>query len=319
MRKIALLFTLFVTVLVWLLPAAPAQAQLVQTFVSGLGSDGNPCTITQPCQHFQAAVNATAAGGEVDALDPGDYGSFTISHAITIEGQGWSYVAPPASGPGNPTAIIINAGTGDTIKIRGVLLDGFDIPASIGIIFNSGGRLEITDSVVGNFNNNEIIVYATTAMSLLISNTIVRGPGVGISLNANASGATITGVFDKLTLDGAGVFAGAFYAALNLSITNSHVDNVDMTSVPVYLEGSSPNAISTVILKNVTLNQDIYGVLLLGNANVYLSRVTQTAPAGSTSTSGVQFLSPNNAAFSDGTNHFTGPIVGGTLSPWPSQ
>jgi hypothetical protein len=319
MHKIALLLTLRVTVLVCLLPAAPAQAQSTQTFVSGVGSDSNPCTITQPCQHFQAAVNATAAGGEVDALDPADYGPFIISHAITIAGEGWSYVAPPATGPGNPTAITINAGAGDTIKIRGVLLDGFDVPASIGIVFNSGGRLEITDSVVGNFNNNEIIVYSATAMSLLISNTIVRGPGVGISLNANASGATITGVLDKVALDGASVYAGAFYAALNLSISNSYIDNVGSTSVPVYLGGSSPSAISTVILKNVTLNQDIYGVYLLGNTNVYLSHVTQTAPAGSASTSGVEFLTANGAAFSDGTNYFSGPIVGGTLSSWPPQ
>ena len=116
-------------------------------------------------------------------------------------------------------------------------------------------------------------------MTLLISHTIVRGPGVGISLNANASGATITGVLDKVVLDGVGIFAGAFYAALNLSIANSNIDDVDITSLPVYLDGSSPSATSTVILKNVTLNQDSYGIYLLGNADVYLSHVTQTAPA----------------------------------------
>ena len=42
---------------------------------------------THPCRHFQAAVTATAAEGEVDALDPGNYGGFTVSHAITIEGK----------------------------------------------------------------------------------------------------------------------------------------------------------------------------------------------------------------------------------------
>src|SRR5258708_15404455 len=80
------------------LPAAPASAQSIRTFVSTAGSDSNPCSLAQPCRHFSAAVAATAVGGEVDALDPGAYGSFTISHAITIEGQGWSYVAPPDHG-----------------------------------------------------------------------------------------------------------------------------------------------------------------------------------------------------------------------------
>ena len=87
------------------LPVVSAQAQSIRTFVSTAGSDSNPCTITQPCRHFQAAVNATAVGGEVDALDAGAYGSFTISQAITIEGQGWSYIAPPTGGNG----ITINA------------------------------------------------------------------------------------------------------------------------------------------------------------------------------------------------------------------
>src|SRR5258708_12854437 len=80
------------------LPPVQAQAQSIRTFVSTAGSDSNPCSITLPCRHFSAAVAVTSAGGEVDALDPGAYGSFTISQAITIEGQGWSYVAPPANG-----------------------------------------------------------------------------------------------------------------------------------------------------------------------------------------------------------------------------
>ena len=81
------------------LPAVSTQAQSIRTFVSTAGSDSNPCSLASPCRHFSAAVAATAVGGEVDALDPGAYGSFTISQAITIEGQGWSYVAPPATPP----------------------------------------------------------------------------------------------------------------------------------------------------------------------------------------------------------------------------
>ena len=83
------------------LPAVSAQAQAPRTFVSAAGSDSNPCSFAAPCRHFQAAVNATSAGGEVDALDPAGYGPIIITQAITIEGQGWSYIAPPASGNGN--------------------------------------------------------------------------------------------------------------------------------------------------------------------------------------------------------------------------
>jgi hypothetical protein len=94
MRNIVLPFTLL-TVTPFSLPTAPAQAQSPRTFVSAAGNDSNPCSFTAPCRHFQAAVNVTSAGGEVDALDPAGYGPITISQAITIEGQGWSYIAPP--------------------------------------------------------------------------------------------------------------------------------------------------------------------------------------------------------------------------------
>src|SRR5215469_6378624 len=87
-----------------------AQAQSPRTFVSATGSDSNPCSFALPCRHFQAAVNATAAGGEVDALDPAGYSPIIINQPITIEGQGWSYIAPPVNGD----AITINAGASDS-------------------------------------------------------------------------------------------------------------------------------------------------------------------------------------------------------------
>jgi hypothetical protein len=106
------------------LPAVSAQAQSPRTFVSAAGNDSNPCTFAAPCRHFQAAVNATTVGGEVDALDPAGYGPITISQAITIEGQGWSYIAPPVGGNG----ITINAVSGN-VSIHGVSLNGVGITA----------------------------------------------------------------------------------------------------------------------------------------------------------------------------------------------
>src|SRR5216683_4582768 len=129
------------------LPAVPAQAQSIRTFVSTAGSDNPSCSLASPCRHFSAAVAATAAGGEVDALDPGAYGSFTILHAITIEGQGWSYVASPSNG----NAITINAGASDNIKIHGVSLNGVGTTSSNGIVFNAGASLTVTDCVAQNF------------------------------------------------------------------------------------------------------------------------------------------------------------------------
>ena len=46
------------------LPAVSAQAlSSIRTYVSTTGGDSNPCSITQPCQHFSAALAVTATGG----------------------------------------------------------------------------------------------------------------------------------------------------------------------------------------------------------------------------------------------------------------
>jgi hypothetical protein len=44
-----------------ILPAVPANAQSNRTYVSAGGSDSNPCSITEPCRHFQAAVDGDVA------------------------------------------------------------------------------------------------------------------------------------------------------------------------------------------------------------------------------------------------------------------
>src|SRR5881275_636390 len=65
------------------------HAQLAsRTWVSGTGNDANACTRTAPCATFAGALGKTAAGGEIDALDPGEFGRVTINKAITIDGSG---------------------------------------------------------------------------------------------------------------------------------------------------------------------------------------------------------------------------------------
>src|SRR3954463_7799895 len=64
--------------------AAPAQAQATRTWVSGVGDDVNPCSRTAPCKTFSGAVSKTAAGGEINCLDPGGFGTLTINKSLSI-------------------------------------------------------------------------------------------------------------------------------------------------------------------------------------------------------------------------------------------
>jgi hypothetical protein len=102
------LFVLALSVLL-MLPAA-ASALASRTWVSGVGDDANPCSRTAPCKTFAGAWAQTAPGGEIDALDPGGFGTLTITHAITIDGGGdrsprRSHPAPPGSLSTPPRAI----------------------------------------------------------------------------------------------------------------------------------------------------------------------------------------------------------------------
>src|SRR5262245_44821389 len=145
---------------------APAEAQ-GRVFVAAQGLDSNPCTFAQPCRSFQRAHDVVAANGEIDVLDPAGYGAVTISKSISIQGHGFSGISAPAG-----DAITISAGANDRINLRGLLIDGVGT-GSIGIVFNSGGSLNIQDSVVRNFTANGInfIPFGGTGSRLFVTDT----------------------------------------------------------------------------------------------------------------------------------------------------
>src|SRR6266404_386035 len=68
-----------------LLFAGSAGAQATRTWVSGVGDDANPCSRTAPCASFAGALSKTAVAGEINCLDPGDFGAVTIAKSITID------------------------------------------------------------------------------------------------------------------------------------------------------------------------------------------------------------------------------------------
>src|SRR3979411_1949165 len=86
-----------------------ASAQATRTWVSGVGDDANPCSRTAPCKTFPGAISKTAAGGEINCLDPGGFGGVTITKAITIACEGVT-AGVLVSGT---NAIIVNAGPSD--------------------------------------------------------------------------------------------------------------------------------------------------------------------------------------------------------------
>src|SRR5436190_1293971 len=98
MRKLMLPFSVTATLVVIFLSSTEARAQATRTWVSGVGDDANPCSRTAPCKTFAGAISKTAAGGEIDALDPAGYGGVTITKAITIDSGGGQVASILVSG-----------------------------------------------------------------------------------------------------------------------------------------------------------------------------------------------------------------------------
>src|SRR6201994_1420125 len=100
--------------------ATPSHAQASRTWVSGTGDDANPCSRTAPCKTFAGALVKTGPGGEIDVLDPGGFGTVTITQSLTIDGGATmaSILAPATNG------IVVNAGATDTVVLRNLSIDG---------------------------------------------------------------------------------------------------------------------------------------------------------------------------------------------------
>jgi hypothetical protein len=311
-------FALLAAALICALFTAPAHAQRERDFVASYGSDSASCGgFLSPCRTFQQAVDNVAAGGEITAIDSAGFGPVNITKAVTITSpNGVEAGIVPSAGA---DAIDISA-PGAIVKLRGLTIDGANTGV-YGISFTAGSRIEILGCVISDFKNAGISIGQTTAaMSVLISNTVVLDTDVPANASAGivlaVNGGSMTAALDHVTVsnDNTGLIAEVFNGSIETLVTDSHVDN---NSVGVYVFGNTSTN-SSMILKNVTLNQDPTGISLNGTASVWMSQVTQTSVPGFVDTA-VSISSGSTIAYSDGTNHLMGAVTGGSTTSWVSN
>jgi hypothetical protein len=146
--------------------AVPAQAQATRTWVSGVGDDVNPCSRTAPCKTFAGAISKTAPAGIISVLDPGGFGTVTITKSITIDGGG---IVGSILGS-LTTGVIINAAATDDVWLRHLSIDG----AGNGIagirVMNNTGSVHIDDVSITDVTGRCIDVSAVSA-NIYITNT----------------------------------------------------------------------------------------------------------------------------------------------------
>jgi hypothetical protein len=266
--------------------AVPARAGPNRTFVSGTGTDSGICSRTAPCRTFAFALTETAAGGEIDVLDPAVYGTVIINTAISIINDGVGVAAIQAGSGVN--GVTINAGASDSVHLRGLTIDGPGTSGSNGIAFGSGGNLAIENCVIRNFQTG-IFIAPSTSSSFSVSNTIASNNAGGIGIEPTGS-AVVTGVISKVIADNnnTGVTVeGKFTtgASLNVVIADSETSNnntgtgIDADSVP----GAAP---ASVMVRNVVARLNNFGLGADANSTLRVAHSVVTGNKTAFETSG---------------------------------
>lgn len=174
-----------------------AHAQATRTWVSGVGDDVNPCSRTAPCKTFAGAISKTATGGEISVLDPGGYGTLTVTKAITVDGGsgcGWgSTLFSSVNG------FIINITTNlttDKVILRNLSINGAGTTLGVdGIRFLDGASLTVENVRIFNFSGDGIEVNQSQASNMFLKDVKITHGAVGIKV-ASSSGACAGSMVD---------------------------------------------------------------------------------------------------------------------------
>lgn len=196
MRRNRLTLQCITAVVLSLLVNSSLLAQATRTWVSGVGDDANPGSRTAPCKTFAGAISKTAAGGEINCIDPGGFGAVTITKSITIDGSG-TFASILGSGT---NGIVVNAGAADVVTIRNISINGAGSGLN-GIRFIAGGTLNIENCTIFNFSQKGVDFQPAGASRLVIKKSVIRTNanavnGGGVFVAAGAAGSAAVTLYD---------------------------------------------------------------------------------------------------------------------------
>jgi hypothetical protein len=279
--------------------AAPAQAQATRTWVSGVGDDVNPCSRTAPCKTFAGAISKTAAGGEINCLDPGGFGAVSIIKSMQISCQ---YTEGGALAGGNGVVVNLPAAT-DVVFRRGLDIFGVN-PPTHGIRMIGLGQLHIQECTIRRFNaaSSAGISFAPSgAAELFINDSTIA---------ENGNGATGGGIVINPT--GASGSGQVF-------LKNVRVENNANIGVSVNTTGETAPAGISVSMENVSVAGNPTGVSVLVPAattsavvNINGSQVINNSGTGIVANGGLAVVRVGNTTIS-GNNVGVSALGGASL------
>lgn len=263
-----------------------------RTWVSGVGDDVNPCSRTAPCKTFAGAISKTAAGGEIDALDPGGFGAVTITKAITIDG------GPNAGGilSSGTNGIIVNAGPSDVVIIQNLNIDGVGAGLN-GIRFLAGGSLIVQNVKIFGHTQIGIDFEPGSASKLIVSDsTAENNAGGGILVKPGVTGSALVSLLRVQT--NKNLYGVRVEDRSNVTIDNSIASgNTNQGFICVSVSAATNVFIENSVATNNGAGANSAGVRSDGAATtVRISNdvITNNTNNGLLATSGAQIISFGN-------------------------
>jgi len=241
MIKIRLTLRILALTTLTLAFAAVAQAQATRTWVSGVGDDANPCSRTAPCKTFAGAISKTFIGGEIDALDPGGFGTVTITKSITIDGCCiTSILASGANG------VIVNVGVNANdperrVTLRHLTINGTGASGAVGqrtglrgVSYLQGNALHVENCFIQNFTQDGIaMAHTASGGTLHVKDTNITNCNNGVSMTTTTG--FVVGNLDHVRLEkmtGSGLVIGTHGHAHvnNCYIAFNGADGINMAA-----------------------------------------------------------------------------------------
>ena len=250
--------------------ASPLLAQNNRSWVWVLGSDQNNCSLLAPCRHFQQAVFATAPGGEIDVLGPGEYGPVSINKSITIDGGNAGYIDVPAFFQG----VSVQATSSSTVILRNLSIKCVPGASGSAIVWNSLGSLFVEGVSINNVFHGIAASPSSQDLAgrLFVRNVAIRNAANnGIWINAS----TVRAVLDDVTIENVqdGILVSAGKADVTRAVISQATDaGVNLTANEINLADSSisfsANAVvataGTVRLAGNNIHDNVTGLNAIG-------------------------------------------------------
>lgn len=191
------------------LATSAAYAQASRTWVSGVGDDANPCSRTAPCKTFAGAISKTAAGGEIDTLDPGGFGAVTITKSITIDGVGGGESSVLVAGT---NGIVISAAATDFINLRNIQINGIQ-SGLVGVKVVQAGTVTMDNVAIFGFTQRSVSIESPANCNVEVRNcSFTRAAQSGFVVIPSSGSPTIKVDLDNTLIsnNGGTVAGGGF-------------------------------------------------------------------------------------------------------------